>query len=67
MKYGEDINRIIIQHKLGSCPVGEISVAIFVSSPHREASLLAAQYAINELKATVPIWKKVSDLLLLIA
>ena len=50
---------INIQHKLGDCPISEISVLIAVSSPHRTESLHAVEFAINELKRTVPIWKKV--------
>ena len=55
-----EVTRVIIQHKLGECPIGEISVLIAVSSPHRTESLEAVDFAINELKRTVPIWKKVS-------
>jgi molybdopterin synthase catalytic subunit len=54
-----DVTMINIQHKLGDCPISEISVLIAVSSPHRTESLHAVEFAINELKKTVPIWKKV--------
>lgn len=47
-----------MQHKLGDCPVGQVSVAIVISSAHRKESLQALPYAIDELKAIVPIWKK---------
>lgn len=50
-----------MEHRLGSCPVGEASVAIAVSSPHRKEALEAAHYAIDAIKANVPIWKKVTD------
>ncbi len=50
---------IAIQHKLGPCPILDISIAIAVSSEHRKDSLAAVEYAINELKKIVPIWKKV--------
>ena len=40
-------------------PVGEASVIIAISSKHRKESLEAVEFAINTLKATVPIWKKV--------
>lgn len=50
---------IVIQHKIGPCPIMDISVAILISSEHRKDSLEAVSFAINELKATVPIWKKV--------
>ena len=48
----------------GACfrlvPIGEASVVIAVSSPHRCDALDAVHWAIDTLKATVPIWKKVS-------
>jgi molybdopterin synthase catalytic subunit len=47
-----------LAHRLGDCPVGQISVAIVVSSEHRKEALAAVEYAINELKGTVTIWKK---------
>uniref|UniRef100_A0A7S2SVJ8 Molybdopterin synthase catalytic subunit n=1 Tax=Rhizochromulina marina TaxID=1034831 RepID=A0A7S2SVJ8_9STRA len=52
------VERIAIEHKLGGCPVGETSIIIAVSSAHRKEALAAVEYAINTLKATVPIWKK---------
>lgn len=42
-------------------PVSEASVVIAVSSAHRAASLEAVSFAIDHLKAKVPIWKKVSS------
>lgn len=54
-----------MQHKLGACPISDVSIAIIVSSVHRKESLAAVNYAINELKDKVPIWKKVSRLYLL--
>ncbi|MCZ8518410.1 MULTISPECIES: molybdenum cofactor biosynthesis protein [Paenibacillus] len=47
-----------ITHRLGPVPVGETSVVIAVSSPHRDASYEASRYAIERLKQIVPIWKK---------
>ena len=41
-------------------PVGEASIVIAVSSPHRKEALEAVHFAIDHVKATVPIWKKVS-------
>lgn len=49
-----------MQHKLGPCPISEISIAILVSSEHRIDSIEAMHFLIDELKRTVPIWKKVS-------
>jgi MoaE-MoaD fusion protein len=52
------ITRIAIAHRTGRLAVGEISVAIAVSSPHRREAFEAGRYAIDTLKQTVPIWKK---------
>ena len=52
-----DICKIAMVHILGNCPVGEASVIICVSSPHRKMSLDCVAYLIDELKANVPIWK----------
>lgn len=49
---------IAIVHRLGHLDVGEISVAIAVSSAHRKDAFEAGRYAIDTLKRTVPIWKK---------
>lgn len=53
-----DIRNIGIHHRLGTVPVKEASVVIAVSSPHRKSSLEAVHYAIDELKKSVPVWKK---------
>lgn len=53
-----DIKHIAIFHRLGTVPVKEGSVVIAVSSPHRVASLEAVHFAIDELKKSVPVWKK---------
>jgi molybdopterin synthase catalytic subunit len=45
-------------HRLGRIEIGETSVLIAVSSPHRGAAFDACRYAIDTLKRTVPIWKK---------
>jgi molybdopterin synthase catalytic subunit len=52
------IHRIAIVHRLGRLEIGETSVLIAVSSPHRAAAFDACRYAIDTLKRTVPIWKK---------
>lgn len=49
---------ISIVHRVGHLDVGEISVAIAVSSAHRKESFEAGRFAIDTLKRTVPIWKK---------
>lgn len=52
------VKHMAVYHRLGLVPITEASVAIAISSPHREDSLDAVKYCINTLKATVPIWKK---------
>jgi molybdopterin synthase catalytic subunit len=49
---------IAIVHRFGDLAIGETSVAIVVAAPHRAAAFDACEYAIDELKARVPIWKK---------
>jgi len=50
--------KIAMAHRIGEVPIGEASVIITASSAHRRDSLEATQYAIDEIKAKVPIWKK---------
>jgi molybdopterin synthase catalytic subunit len=52
------VSRIAIVHRLGRLNIGETSVFIVVSAPHRAAAFDACRYAIDTLKRTVPIWKK---------
>jgi len=52
------VDRVGIVHRLGRLNVGETSVFIVVSAPHRAAAFDACRYAIDTLKRTVPIWKK---------
>src|ERR1700752_4430013 len=52
------INRVAMVHRLGRLEIGETSVFIAVSAPHRPAAFEACRYAIDTLKRTVPIWKK---------
>jgi molybdopterin synthase catalytic subunit len=53
-----DIAHIGIVHRTGRLDIGETSVVIAVSAPHRQAAFQACEWAIKELKRTVPIWKK---------
>jgi molybdopterin synthase catalytic subunit len=53
-----DIAHIGIVHRTGRLEIGETSVVISVSAPHRRAAFAACEWAIKELKRTVPIWKK---------
>jgi len=52
------IGRIAIVHRLGRLEIGEASVAIVVTAPHRKPAFEAALEGINRLKRMVPIWKK---------
>jgi molybdopterin synthase catalytic subunit len=52
------IDRVAIAHRLGRLELGETSVFIAVSAPHRAAAFDACRYAIDTLKRSVPIWKK---------
>jgi len=53
-----EIAHIGIVHRTGRLEIGETSVVIAVSAPHRQAAFAACEWAIRELKRTVPIWKK---------
>jgi len=50
--------KVAISHRLGRVEVGETSVAIAVSAPHRQDALAACADAIEALKSRVPLWKK---------
>ena len=52
------IGRIAMVHRLGRIGIGETSVCVVVTSPHRKPAFDAALEGINRLKRTVPIWKK---------
>jgi molybdopterin synthase catalytic subunit len=52
------VKRVAAMHRVGSLAVGEISVGVAVSSPHRTDAFAAGRYVIDELKSRAPIWKK---------
>jgi molybdopterin synthase catalytic subunit len=52
------IQSIVMLHRLGTVPAGEICVVTAVATGHREEAFAACKYLIDTLKATVPIWKK---------
>jgi molybdopterin synthase catalytic subunit len=52
------IGRIAMVHRLGRMEIGETSVAVIVTAPHRKAAFEAAFEGINRLKRLVPVWKK---------
>lgn len=53
-----EIAHLGIVHRTGRLDIGETSVVISASAPHRQAAFQACEWAIRELKRTVPIWKK---------
>jgi molybdopterin synthase catalytic subunit len=52
------VTDVRLVHRLGRMEIGEASVAVAVSSPHRAEAFAACRFAIDTLKARVPIWKK---------
>lgn len=50
--------RMALQHRVGDLSVGDASVAIVATSPHRPEAFAACRAAIDRIKTTVPIWKK---------
>ncbi len=53
-----DLGRLALLHRVGPVAVGEASVVVVASSAHRHEAFSAARFAIDRLKATVPIWKR---------
>ena len=51
-------DRIVVAHRIGPLRVGEVSVAIAVSSPHRAEAYEASRYVIEEIKKRLPVWKE---------
>jgi molybdopterin synthase catalytic subunit len=58
LKERYDVHEIAIHHRTGRVEIGDASVVIAVSAPHRQDALAACKDAIDELKETVPLWKK---------
>jgi len=58
LKERHDLRAIAIHHRVGRVEIGEPSVVIAVSAPHRADALAACREAIDTLKETVPLWKK---------
>ena len=58
LKRRHDLCDVAIHHRVGRVDIGEASVVIAVSAPHRAAALEACREAIDELKVSVPLWKK---------
>jgi molybdopterin synthase catalytic subunit/molybdopterin converting factor small subunit len=58
LKARHNLCDVAIHHRVGRVEIGDTSVVIAVSAPHRAAALTACHDAIDELKVTVPLWKK---------
>ena len=52
------IKDMAIAHRVGKLEIGEISLVVALASPHRKDAFEASQYAMDRIKAMVPIWKK---------
>jgi molybdopterin synthase catalytic subunit len=52
------VGELVMEHRLGHLEVGDVSVAVAVSCPHRAQAFEAGRHAIDRLKELVPIWKK---------
>jgi len=53
-----DCGAVAVAHRLGPVRLGETSVVVTVSAPHRDGAFEAARFAIDATKATVPVWKR---------
>ncbi len=53
-----DTGRVVLLHRVGQLALTEVSVVVVVSAPHRGEAFDAARFAIDTLKATLPIWKR---------
>jgi molybdopterin synthase catalytic subunit len=53
-----ELHEVAIHHRIGRVDIGERSVVIAISAPHRADALAACKDAIDTLKETVPLWKK---------
>ncbi|MCB0739181.1 MAG: molybdenum cofactor biosynthesis protein MoaE [Bacteroidetes bacterium] len=52
------VAKIAMHHRVGKLKLKELAVVIAISTPHRQASFEACKFCIDQLKETVPIWKK---------
>ena len=53
-----EVDHVALAHRTGNLAVGEVSVAVVVSAPHRHPALAGCAAAIEEIKRRLPIWKK---------
>ena len=53
-----EVGRLVLLHRVGTLGVGEVSVVVVASAPHRDTAFAAAEHCIDAIKRTVPIWKR---------
>lgn len=53
-----DAGRVVLLHRVGRVELTEAAVVVVVAAPHRDTAFSAARFAIDTLKASVPIWKR---------
>ena len=53
-----ELDRVVAIHRIGTCEIGEPTVVIACSATHRAEALDACRWLIDEIKTTVPIWKR---------
>lgn len=53
-----DVGRIVLIHRVGRLGLGDSSVVVCVSAPHRAEAFAASRFAIDALKVSVPVWKR---------
>ncbi|HEX2040590.1 MAG TPA: molybdenum cofactor biosynthesis protein MoaE [Acidimicrobiales bacterium] len=53
-----DIGRLALLHRVGALAVGDVSVVVAVSTPHRAEAFEVARWCIDTLKSTLPVWKR---------
>jgi molybdopterin synthase catalytic subunit len=53
-----ELTEVAIHHRTGRLEIGEASLLVAVSSPHRAEAFAACQYCVDRVKAVVPVWKK---------
>ncbi|HUE77815.1 MAG TPA: molybdenum cofactor biosynthesis protein MoaE [Longimicrobiales bacterium] len=51
-------DRVVVAHRVGALGIGDVSVAIAVSSPHRAEAYEGSRYVIEEIKKRLPVWKR---------
>jgi molybdopterin synthase catalytic subunit len=56
-RWGEDLN-FWLEHRLGRVAVGEVSLIVYVTAPHRDSAYQASRYVLEQIKQRLPVWKE---------